>query len=390
MDERPVVLHDGIYKPVATTSEAIFMITGMTIGAGVLGVPFVIAQVGIPTGLVYIAAVGVVMLTLNLMLADVVTHTKQSLQLPGLAEKYLGIWGKHIITLTFLGSTLGAILAYLIGEGTALSALFGGSPVTWTLCFWAVGMSLVAGGLRRVKKYERLLSCFVIGSITVISLYLLSITNWSNWGYTSLADIFLPYGVILFALHATPAIAEAEAAMPNQPQRFKRAVIVGTLIPIVLYMLFAAAVVGVKGPNTTEVATLGLTRTFGLPLMVLSNLFAIVAMATAFMGITTALTDSLVWDFKLRRSFALALVALLPLVLFFIGPKSFVEVLEVVGGLFIGVQAILIVAMFIKARTRGDINAGHPIINHLWMSVGIVMFVFSFLTIHTLYKLWIN
>ena len=42
IEDKQLVLHKGIYKPIATVPEAIFMITGMTIGAGVLGIPYVV------------------------------------------------------------------------------------------------------------------------------------------------------------------------------------------------------------------------------------------------------------------------------------------------------------------------------------------------------------
>lgn len=389
-EDRPIVLHQGIYRPVATLSEAIFMITGMTIGAGVLGVPYAIAQVGVKIGVLYIIALGAVMLMLNLMVGEIVSRTKESLQLPGLAHKYLGVWGRRAITCTFLGTSLGAVLAYLIGEGQTLYSLFGGSPLLWTVLFWIVGMALVAGGLRRVKKYERVLSCFVISSLIIISLYLLSVREAGTFAYHNFANLFVPYGVILFALHATPSIAEAEAVLPNQPNRFKKAIIIGTLIPVALYILFAVAVVGVKGINTTEVATLGLTRSFGLPLMILGNVFAAVAMATAFMGITTALTDSLVWDYKVKRQLALASVALVPLLLFFVVGTGFIAVLEFVGGLFVGVEAILIALMFMRARTRGDVAPGHFVLRHLWFAMVLVMLVFTVLTLNTVYTTWLR
>ena len=70
--------------------------------------------------------------------------------------------------------------------------------------------------------------------------------------------MFLPYGVLLFALHASPAIAEAHALLPGSQRHFRRAVILGTLIPIAVYMLLALAAVGAGGLSVTEVATVGL------------------------------------------------------------------------------------------------------------------------------------
>ena len=102
IEEKQLVLHKGIYKPIASVSEAIFMITGMTIGAGVLGIPYVVAQVGLKIGLLYIVILGAVILAMNLMLGDIAVRTKEELQIPGLAGKYLGKWARYVLSVTII------------------------------------------------------------------------------------------------------------------------------------------------------------------------------------------------------------------------------------------------------------------------------------------------
>ncbi len=65
LEDQKIILHQGVFKPAASVADAIFMITGMTIGAGVLGVPYVVAQVGLKVGIIYIVVLGLVMLFLN-------------------------------------------------------------------------------------------------------------------------------------------------------------------------------------------------------------------------------------------------------------------------------------------------------------------------------------
>jgi len=52
--------------------EASATLIGTTIGAGILGIPYVIAQSGFLIGLFYILFLGLVMLTLNLYIGEVV------------------------------------------------------------------------------------------------------------------------------------------------------------------------------------------------------------------------------------------------------------------------------------------------------------------------------
>lgn len=387
-NEQAVVLHQGKYKRVATLGEAVFLITGSTIGAGMLGLPYVISRVGLKIGIVYLVALSIVVLMLNLMLGETIARTKANLQIPGLGNKYLGKFSKWLLSITFILSMLGALLAYVVGEGQVLAAMFGGSPFMYSLLFWLLGNVVVAFGLKGVKMFEKALSSLVILLIILISTYLFGKADVVNFNYVNFGQVFLPYGVILFALRATPAIAEAEAILPGEPKKFKRAIIIGTLIPALVYILFAVAVVGASGLNTTEVATIGLGKQFGSVVLLVGNIFAALAMGTAFVGLGNALKDTLSWDYKLNKKLAFGLSALIPLTIFILGANSFVGILNVVGGLLVGLEAIFMVLVYWQARKRGDLSPTAFKIHHIWLFMLPVMLVFSIFTLISVIKLF--
>ena len=218
--DQKIILHQGVYKPAASVADAIFMITGMTIGAGVLGIPYVVAQVGLKIGLAYILILGIVMLALNLILGEIAVRTNESLQIPGLAGKYLGKWVKYFLNVIIIFASYGALLAYIIGEGQSLAALFGGNPVAWSVIFWSIASIIVWRGLQTIKSVEKVLSIIVISIICGLSFYLFKDFKLSNWVYYDLSKIFLPYGVILFALNGTAAVIEAHALLPRSQRHF--------------------------------------------------------------------------------------------------------------------------------------------------------------------------
>ncbi len=388
-NERQVILHKGIYKKTATTSEAVFMITGMTIGAGILGVPYVVAQVGLVIGLVYIIVLGIVMMSLNLLIGEVAVRAKVNLQLPGLAGKYLGKWAKNLLSATIILSGYGSLLAYVVGEGEALSALFGGDAVWWSVFFWSIGSFLIWRGLQTVKKAERVLSFTVITIIVCLSLYIMRDFRPATLSYFNWSQIFLPYGVILFALHASPAIAEAHALLPGSHKRFRKAVIIGSLIPTFVYVIFALAVVGVTGSATTEVATVGIGQKFGNGILMLANLFAVLAMGTAFMGMGMALKQTFVWDRKLPKWVADILVIVVPLGLFAAGLRSFILILDFVGGVFIGFEAILMVMACWSARKNAKPGTGRFGLPYFWLLAIPVLLVFTAVTVYSIIDLFI-
>ncbi len=369
-----LILHQGIYKKPVNVSSAVFMITGMTIGAGVLGIPYVVSRVGLMIGLGYILGLGLIVLLLNLLIGEIVVRTKESFQLPGLAGKYLGNWAKILMSLMIIIGSLGALLAYLIGEGESLANLFGGTPEVWAVIFWTVASFSVWRGLQTVKILEKILSIVVLSIIIGLSFGILPQIHIENFYYHDFGNLFLPLGVILFALQASPAIAEAHALLPQDPKKFKKALIIGTLIPIVVYMLFAVATVGVLGLSTTPLVSNALGDKFGWWVKFLINAFAIFAMGTGFLGLGLATKQTLVWDWKISPFLAVILVISAPLVFYMLGWHDFLKVIGLIGGVLSGLEAMLLVFIYLRAQHYGDLPAARYGLRHKnWVAVTIFL-----------------
>lgn len=386
--DQKIVLHKGVYKYQATVGEAVFMITGMIIGAGVLGIPYVVAQSGLVPGLVYVVFLGTVMMFLNLMVGEIAIRTNQELQLPGFAGKYLGGWAKALMSFIIIFSGYGVLLAYIIGEGEVLSALFGGLPEFWSVLFWFFGSLIVWLGLGVLKKVQKYLSFIVISIIIGLSFFLFKNFNVETLSYLDPASIFLPFGVVLFALHATPAVVEAHALLPGSQKHFKKAIIIGSLIPMVVYALFVLAVVGMNGGSVTEVATVGLSRQFGPFFAFFVNVFAAIAMGTCFMGFGTALKQTLIWDHKVNKYLADIAVILIPILIFALGARSFIGVLEIVGGLFVSIESIILVLIYAAAKRKGDLPADRYGMKNYWIFIVPVFIVFSITAIYSVVKMF--
>jgi amino acid permease len=337
----------------ATVAEGVFLITGMTIGAGVLGLPYAIAQVGFKIGLIYIIGFGLLMLCLNLMIADVAEHTPEKFQLAGLAGKYIGLWAGHVLSLTVVLSSYGALLAYVVGEGDVLQLLLGGSSFWWSVVFWLLGSVVIWRGLGAAKNIQKFLSFLAILILAGLSFFLLHSIHRANLMFVHVEAFLFPYGIVLFALHGSPAIIEAKALLENDPKKLRRAVWIGTLIPVAVYVLFVAGVVGSLGSATGPVATTALSQRFGDGVLVVGNLFAALAMATSFVGLGIALKESLIWDDKISPVVSSGLVFIVPILLFVAGLRNFVGILNVVGGLFIGIEICSMIVVYWRAKSKG-------------------------------------
>ncbi|MEK9158635.1 MAG: aromatic amino acid transport family protein [Patescibacteria group bacterium] len=370
--------------------EAVAVLVGSTIGAGILGIPFAVAKVGWLIGVIYLVCLGALLMGLNLMLGEIVARTKQPLQIPGLAAKYLGGRGKTFVTVTTLFGSYGALLAYIIGEGYVLQALFGGNAFGWSLLFWAVAAAAVFFGLRLIKKLDMLLTLIIFVCLIVIVFWSAPSVRLPNlFGEISWLNLFLPYGVILFALQGAMAIPQVEDVLPNDQPRLKEAIVVGSLIPAVVYFIYMTAVIGVTGSLTTEVASIGLGQKLGSGVLIFGNVFAFFTMGTAFLNSAIAIKRQFEWDYKKSRFVAWFLTVSVPVILFLIGVRNFIQTIDIVGSVFGSISAIVIILIYWRAKQKGDLPATQYKLHHtllLSILIIIIFLVGAFLTIFDIVK----
>lgn len=368
-------------------AEAISILTGTIIGAGVLGIPFVVMQSGFLIGALEIILLGFAILTTNLFVGEVVLRTKGNHQLTGYAEKYLGKTGKKIMTVTMVFGTYGALLAYIIGEGESLFAIFQNlSPVIFSLIFFCVVSTIVFIGLKVIKRVEVLFSLTVLAIIIGISIVSITNMNINNLTTISLPNLFIPYGTILFAFAGAAAIPEMKEILIRKRKIMKKSILIGSLIPLIAYFLFAAFTIGVTGFNTTEIATIGLGRVLGQKMVLFGNLFAIFAMGTSFLTLGLALKEMFHYDYKLNKNLAWILTCIIPIVAFLLGIKSFIKTIGTTGAIAGGVEGTLLVLMFIASKKKGDRKPEYELKKHLSIAALLIL-VYIGGIIYTVYNL---
>ncbi|MCD6464374.1 hypothetical protein J7L02_02520, partial [Candidatus Woesearchaeota archaeon] len=152
------------------TLEAAAILAGTTIGAGILGLPFIAAKAGFLTALLVIIVLGIVVLYLNLMLGEIALSSSEVHQLTGLANLFLGRNGKRLMAIALMVGAYGAILAYLIGIGKTLTAIFNGPAIVYSLIVWLLVSFLVFKGIDLVAGVELAVASFVVLLVIVMGL----------------------------------------------------------------------------------------------------------------------------------------------------------------------------------------------------------------------------
>lgn len=350
-----------------------FTLAGTTIGAGILGLPYVFSQSGFFIGIFWLIVLGFILLFVNLYLGEIALRTKTTHQLPGYAKKYLGKKGEVLMFITVAFGIYSALLAYLIGEGQSFSTLFFGNldySIYFAIGFWFIMTLFLSQGLKELKKIELWGVLAIILIIFIIFFKFIPDVNVNNFVQYDLSNFFLPFGIVMFALLGFTSIPELRMEIKGQESLLKKAVLVGTLIPVILYLIFSYVFVGVLGKTVEQVATIS----FGNIVIILG----IFTMLTSYFVLSFSLKDIFIFDFKKKR-WSFYFVSLLPLFLYlaisFFNLADFVKVLGIGGVISGGLTGILILLTNLKAKEKGNRNPEFSIpIN--WVIIGILGLIF--------------
>jgi len=334
--------------------EAIAAVVGTMVGAGVLGLPYVISKVGFNLGLIMLLILGLAALLLNLMMSEIVLRTTSVHQIAGYAKKYLGIIPYRLETLSTIIGAYGGLTTYIIGEGKVLATLFGGREFVYSLVFFIVLSLLLLLEIKTVKKFGLLIVLCLLLVVAVLIFHGGTALNVKNLTYSDYSNLFAPYGVILFAYGGTAAVVTVRQILRRNEKKVLPSVLIGTIIPIILYIIFSLVVVGVTGQQTTEVATVGLGQALGPWMLVFGNLFAFFAMGSVFLNGGLILREFYQYDLRLHKFNAWLLVVSVPLLLFLFVAHDFVRTMGIAGSFAYGITGIIIVCTFWKAKKMGD------------------------------------
>lgn len=338
--------------------SAVALLIGTAIGAGIFGLPYVISQSGYIVGIGYILGLGIIGTIVNLAFGEVVLSTEGTHQFPKYVEKYLGKrWKTTAIIVTFLGF-YGALIAYTIEIGNLLYAVlsqyWGGAPLHYAMSFYVLMSIALFIGLRAVANLEKVM---VIGILILILLLVIigiphiEITNLFTFTPSAM---FLPYGVVLFAIGAASAVPDMKNVLQKNPKQLRKAIIIGSIVPIIIYLVFVTIVVGITGHATTASAVLGLGERLGSVTLLFGTIFGIMAMTTSFLSLGLVLKEIFIYDFKQSLVVSWLFVVLPPAAIVILGLVSFIQILGISGALLGGVNGIVLMRMHYHSQTKRD------------------------------------
>ena len=358
-----------------TPMEVVFTVVGCGIGSGCLGTAYSARLAGFPVITFWLIVSGITTLFSMYYLAETALRTRKLVQLPGLADRYVGPVGKILIFLAVTLNSFSCLIAYFNGSGDIINSLLGVPTWAGTLIFLIPGMIVVWMGLKAVGVAGKYLSIamalmliILCGASIVSKDADLSRLFISNWSYA------IPiFNVAAFSYIGQYLVPDLARGLSHDPKKLAPAMLAGQLITAALLILVPLGCFAMSpADEITQVATIAWGQALGQWALYMANIFALIAMFTSFCPISQTLISSVVdffhfssdSDNRIRLPIMLLIYGI-PLVLVFGGLVGFVDAIYFSGTFCAAIMAILPVFMVNKARKTGDIE---PVWNCGWMA----------------------
>lgn len=334
---------------ISSLVRSTFLVSGTSIGAGMLGIPLVTSLAGFLPSVVMTLAVWLFMLLTGLILLEVTLPLKGGSNFLYIAEKYLGKGGKLITGFLFIFLYATLMVAYFSASGNLISQLlspfFQISVRTALLLFFTVVFVIIVKGPKMIDRANLMMSLLMFSFLLALFCFTAGFVKGdqlvqSNWG-----SIVFSAPILFSAFGFHNIIPSLVTYRKKNVYELRLAIILGTTLPMLIYIAWQWLIIG-----SVSQGTLLLVRDQGLPItMALQNLssfpyitifgqcFALLAIITSVFGVGFSLVDFLADGLK-RKSvgkdrFWISFIALsLPAVFALNNPAIFHKALSVAGG----------------------------------------------------------
>jgi tyrosine-specific transport protein len=329
------------------------MITGTTIGIGILGLPIKTGLAGVVPSLVATIVVWVVMLGTGWILArGIIASNDSTMDVSTLVHQKLGLSGTVMTVIGYLVLIYGIITAHLAGGGEVLSVLTGGvlSVNSAILVFFVIATFIAILGVEWVEKINSFLMAGLLLCFCVILYEATKLVDVARFAHQDWTFVSATIPIIVCAQTYQLIVPSICRMLNNKPVAVKKALVIGTFIPLVINSLWILTVVGAlplagEGDNTIFAAfQKGQPATVPLAAVLHSRavsrfalIFSMVVLVSSYVLQSTAVIgffEDLLPAGPGRRRWLTSVVLGFspPLAVVFLYPDIFLKALDLIGG----------------------------------------------------------
>lgn len=333
----------------------ILLIVGTAIGGGMLALPIAAAELGFARSSLLLFISWLIMTSSAFVLLEVNLWLPPESNLISMAQSTLGRFGRYATWFMYLLLFYSLVAAYIAGGSDFFHSLFGFAGIhipAWltALIFTGILSSIVYQGIRTVDYTNRVLMFSKLGILVFLLAMILSYINPVNLSGGQLTSLTISFTVMLTSFGYANVIPSLRTYFKDDVKKLRRIVLIGSIIPLVCYIFWDLAIMGViprggstglisilhSGHSTSDLANI-ISSTLNLErVTAFTRAFTSICLATSFLGVSLALFDFFADGLKVKRTtpgniflYLLTFAPPLAVVLFY--PGIFIKALSYAG-----------------------------------------------------------
>ncbi|WP_372760918.1 aromatic amino acid transport family protein [Pseudoalteromonas sp.] len=359
------------------TIGSMLIVAGTTIGAGMLALPIASAGLGFSTALALILGCWLLMTYTALLMLELHQYAPRDATLNTLAKLWLGKRGQYVANFSVMFLFYALCAAYIAGGGAQLQERINSgfnlsiAPQLGSIILAVLIAGVVTLGTSKVDKLNRVL--FSIKLLVLTSLFYM-LTPYVHG--THLLEMPVEQGLILSAIPVVFTSFGFHGSIPSivkyvglEIKTLRKVMIAGATLPLVIYIFWQLLSQGVMSQSDL-LSSNGLGGFVASMASIAHNpqvatavkLFADLALATSFLGVSLGLFDFFADTFKKADTktdrIKTALITFIPPLGFAVFyPQGFIMALGYAAIALVILAVFLPVAMVYKQRQSTDKTA---------------------------------
>ncbi len=283
------------------------IIAGTTIGAGMLALPLASAGIGFTAATLIMISIWLLMSYTAMLMLEVHQHAERNATLHTLAQQFLGKNGRILATFAVLFLFYALCAAYIAGGGSQLNDKINqltnsNQSYLGIVSFTILAAAIVTLGTHSVDLVNRALFSLKIIALVVMLALLLPHVKMSNLIALPMGQglLFASLPVIFTSFGFHGSIPSIVNYVGKDIKALKKILICGSAIPLIVYILWQVAIQGIFTQSeliqNSNLASFISSIETSLQTSMVSqtvSVFADLALATSFLGVSLGLFDFL-------------------------------------------------------------------------------------------------
>lgn len=383
----------------------ILLVVGTAIGAGMLALPIATASLGFGGAIILLFSCWFVMTAGALLLLEVNLWLPQNNNLITMAKHTIGPVGQIIAWVFYLLLLYSLLCAYISGGTDLFSHLLAKAGIIapqWValVIFTLVFGSVVYMGVRSIDYTNRCLMIIKFGSLAILIGLLFPLVSSARLQVNNIAQLSSSSAIIITmtSFGFAAIIPSLRVYFNGDVVKLKKAVLIGSIIPLVCYFLWDLVIMGAiplggadgliavqQSHRSASEFVLSLSRLASSPyIAIFANVFTSVCVLTSFLGVSLCLTDfwadGLQLEKRGKNKIIIHMIMLTPpflTVLFF--PNIFIKALEYAGIYSMILMMLLPAWMAWNGRYKKKIAHGYEVGGGKLLLIGMMLVTIALL-----------